>query len=86
MKRPPNKSWLIQFIAELNPTHAIFKKNYIPPKKDLKEMKVVGLPPEFLQGLPESSSKAKKNRLAVFGVAKDKIRVRKLEEKQELIR
>lgn len=67
----PDKQWLVTMLSTLKPSDEIFSKDYVPPPKKnaLEEYKTMHLPKEFLNGLPDSKSKAKRRRLKVVGEA-----------------
>ena len=70
-KHLPDKKWLLDVLATLNPTDRIFKKDYVAPpiKKRLKDVEIILLPPDLFEDLPHSKSKAKARRLKVVSEA-----------------
>jgi hypothetical protein len=73
----PDKRWLLDFIATLNPQDEIFKKNYLPPVKETKlsELKTISIPAHFLQDLPQSSRRSRRKglRMQKEGIAGQKL-------------
>ena len=73
----PDKKWLIDVIATLNPEDEIFNKDYLPPAraKNMEEQKTILLPKDFLSNIPDSRSKAKCKRLKLTSEGRSKQRV-----------
>ena len=67
----PNKEWLVNVIATLDPENEIFDKNYVAPpiKTRLRDIETIVLPTELFEGLPKSTSKNKVRRLKVISEA-----------------
>ena len=65
----PDKQWLISVISSITPEDEIFRKDYLPPprKNIAEEQKTMNIPKDFLAGLPDSRSKAKRRKLKVIG-------------------
>ena len=70
-KQLPDKKWLIDVIATLNPEDEIFKKDYIAPpvRKRLRDLETIVLPNEIFEGLPQSTSKLKARRMKIMSEA-----------------
>jgi len=67
-KRLPDKKWLLDMLVTLSPTDPIFNKYYVAPKP-LKDVETILLPPDLLEDMPHSKSKAKARRLKVVSEA-----------------
>ena len=67
----PDKLWLVNVIATLDPTNEIFDKDYEAPpiKLRLRDIETIVLPTELFEGLPKSKSKNKTRRLKVISEA-----------------
>ena len=70
-KHSPNKEWLINVIATVDPNNEIFRKDYVPPpiRKRLQDIETIVLPNELFEGLPKSTSKKKARRLKIMSEA-----------------
>jgi hypothetical protein len=68
MTRSPDKGWLVDIISSFNPGDAMFKKGYLPPKRDsaLAQIKSIPVSEVFFEGLPSSQSKVKRSRLKII--------------------
>ena len=55
----PNKDWLIAIIWMMDPAHEMFRKDYVPPKAELKQRQTMLISNEsgFFSGLPPSKKK-----------------------------
>jgi hypothetical protein len=67
----PDKKWLVDVIATLDPENAIFKKDYVAPpiRKRLRDVETIVLPNELFEGLPPTTSKVKARRLKIMSEA-----------------
>jgi hypothetical protein len=67
----PDKLWLVNVIATLDPTNEIFDKDYEAPpiKLRLRDIETIVLPTELFDGLQKSKSKNKARRLKVISEA-----------------
>ena len=67
----PDKLWLVNVIATLDPENEIFDKDYVAPpiKMRLRDIETIVLPTELFEGLPKSTSKNKVRRLKVISEA-----------------
>ena len=70
-KHSPDKEWLVNVIATVDPTNEIFRKDYVPPpiRKRFKDIETIVLPNELFEGLPKSTSKVKARRLKIVSEA-----------------
>ena len=69
-QRLPDKQWLIQVLSIFKPDHEIFKKDYLPPIKEITMVeKVVDNQDNFFSHLPKLFKKRDikgKSRLAEY--------------------
>jgi hypothetical protein len=67
----PDKKWLVDVIATLDPENEIFKKDYVAPpiRKRLRDIETITLPNELFEGMPLSTSKVKARRLKIMSEA-----------------
>jgi hypothetical protein len=67
----PDKLWLVNVLATIDPTNEIFDKDYVAPpiKMRLRDIETIVLPTELFEGLPKSTSKNKVRRLKVISEA-----------------
>jgi hypothetical protein len=67
----PDKKWLVDVIATLDPDNAIFKKDYVAPpiRKRLQDLETIVLPNELFEGLPPHTSKVKARRMKIMSEA-----------------
>jgi hypothetical protein len=67
----PDKVWLVNVIATLDPANEMFKKDYVAPsiRKKLQDIATIVLPDKLFVGLPKSKSKNKSRRLTVISQA-----------------
>ena len=67
----PDKKWMVDVIATLNPDDEIFKKDYVAPpiRKRLRDIETIVLPNEIFEGLPQSTSKLKARRMKIMSEA-----------------
>ena len=67
----PDKKWMVDIIATLDPDNEIFKKDYVAPstRKRLKDVETIVLPSEIFEGLPLSTSKLKARRMKIMSEA-----------------
>jgi hypothetical protein len=67
----PDKKWLVDVIATLNPEDEIFKKDYIAPpvRRRQRDIETIALPNQIFEGLPPSTSKVKARRLKITSEA-----------------
>ena len=54
-KHVPDKNWMLVIIATLNPDHALFQKDYVPPKteQEMEAIQYVRNEDNFWSGLPK---------------------------------
>ena len=81
----PNKKWVIEVLATLNPADEIFKKDYVAPpvRKRMRDIETIVLPDELFADMPKSTSKLKARRLKVVGQAFEAEKVNRLKETQK---
>ena len=67
----PNKKWLVDVIATLDPDNKIFRKDYLAPpvRKRLRDVETITLPASLFEDLPPSTSKVKARRLKIMSGA-----------------
>ena len=67
----PDKKWMIDIIATLDPDNEIFKKDYVAPpiRKRLKDIETIVLPNEIFEGLPQSTRNVKARRMKITSEA-----------------
>lgn len=67
----PDKKWMVDIIATLDPDNEIFKKDYVAPpiRKRLKDIETIVLPNEIFEGLPQSTRKVKARRMKITSEA-----------------
>ena len=70
-KHTPDKDWLVNVLATLDPENEIFNKDYVPPpiRKRMKDIETIVLRNELFEGLPLSTSKNKSRRLKIVSEA-----------------
>ena len=70
-KHSPNKEWLVNVIATVDPSNEIFRKDYVPPpiRQRLQDIETIVLPNEVFDGLPKRTSKVKSRKLKVISEA-----------------
>ena len=63
----PDKKWMVEVLATLDPSDEIFKKDNVAPptRKRLRDIETIALPDELFEGLPMSTSKLKSRRLKI---------------------
>ena len=83
----PNKKWLLEVLATLNPADEIFMKDYVAPptRKRLRDIETIVLPDELFQNMPKSTSKVKARRLKVVSQAFAAEKTTRLKEMQKHI-
>ena len=67
----PDKDWMVNVLATLDPDDEIFKKDYVAPpvRKRLRDIETIVLPNELFENLPKSTSKVKARRLKFMSEA-----------------
>ena len=67
----PDKKWIVDIIATLNPNDEIFRKDYVAPpvRKRLRDIETIVLPNDIFEGLPLSTSKVKARRMKIMSEA-----------------
>ena len=67
----PDKKWLVDVIATLDPDNEICKKDYVasPIRKRLRDIETITLLNELFVGMPLSTSKVKARRLKIMSEA-----------------
>jgi hypothetical protein len=67
----PDKKWMVDIVATLDPGNEIFKKDYVAPpiRKRLRDVETIVLPAEVFEGLPPTTSKLKARRLKIMSEA-----------------
>ena len=67
----PDKKWMVDVIATLDPENEIFKKDYVAPPicKRLKDIETIILPNEIFEGLPPTQRKVKARRMKITSEA-----------------
>ena len=80
--RLPDKKWMIDVLATLDPSDEIFRKDYVAPpnRKRLRDIETIVLPNELFEGLPKSTSKLKARRLKITSEAFAAEKVARLKE------
>ena len=82
----PDKQWLIAVLSTYFPECLIFKKSYLPPpRKEKIEVKAkVTLPADFLEDLPESRKKKKRQRrLGLLRAGREEAKTERIKKLQE---
>ena len=81
----PDKKWLVDVLATVDPENEIFKKDYVAPpvRKRLRDIETIVLPNELFEGLPQSTSKVKARRLKIMSEAFAKEKTVRLREMQK---
>jgi len=69
--RMPDKKWMVDVLATLDPSNEIFAKDYVAPpiRKRHKDIETIALPDKLFKGLPVSTSKLKSRRLKITSEA-----------------
>jgi hypothetical protein len=67
----PDKKWMVDVLATLDPDNEIFKKDYVAPpiRKRLRDIETIVLPNEIFEGLPHTSRKVKARRMKITSEA-----------------
>ena len=83
----PNKKWVIEVLATLEPADEIFRKDYVAPpvRKRLRDIETIVLPDALFADMPKSTSKVKARRLKVFGQVFEAEKANRLKEMQKQI-
>jgi hypothetical protein len=67
----PDKKWMVDVLATLDPENEIFRKDYVAPpiRKRLRDIETIVLPNEIFEGLPHTSRKVKARRMKITSEA-----------------
>jgi hypothetical protein len=67
----PDKKWMVDVIATLDPENEIFNKDYVAPpiRRRLKDIQTIVLPTEIFEGLPQTQRKVKARRMKITSEA-----------------
>lgn len=84
-KHSPDKAWLVTFLATYVPDCKIFEKGYVAPSRaqTVEDETKVGLPADFMAGLPISKRKVKQRRLKMISKNKAEGKLNRLKLVQE---
>ena len=81
----PNKSWLLAVLSTIDPTNAMFKKDYLPPniKPGQVKQQKVELPEGFLDNLPPTRRRYKSKRLKMIAKGNSDAKAERLKAMKE---
>ena len=81
----PDKKWMVDVIATLDPENEIFNKDYVAPpiRRRLKDIQTIVLPTEIFEGLPQTQRKVKARRMKITSEAFAAEKARRFKEMQK---